>query len=217
MAHASKSTLFLQRLEVAIEGIANSVVRRPVVEMPQKVSQWKNSNSHMLAICSTDLSEESKELIICMLNDDWSASIKERGRRLSHYCPPGCCESDKACLLKTKAALKATVGTFFDVPLLYRWKHFDPAVHFTLRNLIIHELLMVVWEATMNKSFDDGSQDMAAYIDADSADMAPAMKQKIRMGKVWQLLSEEGIVVPWPSVLSENLLGSWRRCAMAHQ
>ena len=99
--------------------------------------------------------------------------------------------------MKTREALKATVGKFFDVPLLYRWKHFDPAAQFTLRNLLIHQILMVVWEATMNKVFDEGAIDLAAFVDADSADLAPAMKQKIRMGKVWQMLSEDGILVTW--------------------
>jgi len=195
MAHASKSSLFLQRLEVAIDSIAESVIRHTVVELPKKVLDWKQANSHKLDICSGYVSDETRNMIVEMLNDDWTISVKDRGGKLHHYCPPGCCESMKACQIKMKSALKGTVGSFFDVPLLYRWKHFDPAVQFTLRNLVIHGLLIMVWEATMNKSFDDGDIDLAAYIDADSADMAPAMKQKIRMGKVWQLLSEEDIIV----------------------
>ena len=182
-AHASKSSLFLQRLEVAIDSIAESVIRHTVVELPKKVLDWKQANSHKLDICSGYVSDETRNMIVEMLNDDWTISVKDRGGKLHHYCPPGCCESMKACQIKMKSALKGTVGSFFDVPLLYRWKHFDPAVQFTLRNLVIHGLLIMVWEATMNKSFDDGDIDLAAYIDADSADMAPAMKQKIRMGK----------------------------------
>ena len=197
MAHACRSSLFQHRLESAIDSIADSVVRYTVLELPLKVRLWKNANAHKLGICNSDLSEESVEMILSVLNDDWSVPLRERSGKLNHYCPPGCCASDKVCQMKTREALKATVGKFFDVPLLYRWKHFDPAVQFTLRNLLIHQVLMVVWEATMNKVFDEGAIDLASFVDADSADLAPAMKQKIRMGKVWQMLSEDGILVTW--------------------
>ena len=72
----------------------------------------------------------------------------------------------------------------------------------------------MVWEATMNKSFDDGNIDLAAYIDADSADMAPAMKQKIRMGKVWQLLSEEDIIVTG-AMPSHEMNHTWSKLQQA--
>ena len=197
MGHASKPTVFSQRLATAIDTIADSFVRRTVVDMPMRVRQWMNNNRHKMSICCHDMPPDSQELVLAMLNDDWSVSLRDKGGVLEHYCPAGCCASDKDCSQKMKAALKATVGNFFDIPLLYRWKHFDPAVAFTLRNLVIHGLLRVVWEATMNKALDDDMIDLSTIIDADAADMAPAMKQKVRMGKVWQLLGEDGILVAW--------------------
>ena len=195
MAHASKSTSFLQRLDVAIDSVAKHFVRRTVASLPLKVSHIKASNAHKLEICRGDLSDESCQMILGMLNDDWNRPLRANCGKLVHYCIPGCCGSDKACQTKMKAALKASVGSFFDVPLLYRWKHFDPAAQFVLRNIIIHNVMSFVWEASMNKSFDDSNIDLAAFIDADSADLAPAMKQKIRMGKVWTMLSEGNMLV----------------------
>lgn len=197
MAHASKSTLFAQCLEVAIDSLASAVIRHPLLELPRKVLRWKNSNRHKLHACAMDLSEESVELILSVLNDDWSTSVKQLSGQLNHYCVPGCCSSDLQCRAKTKAALRATVGSFFDVPLLYRWKHWDPATHFVLRNLLIHGVLTFIWEATMNKMFDEESVNVTQYIDADEADLAPAMQQKIRMGKVWQMLGEDTIIATW--------------------
>ena len=196
MAHAVQASLFQHRLETAITTMAESVVRHTVVELPMKVLRWKNANAHKLSICRTDLSDQAVDFILTMLNDDWSALLRDTGK-LSHYCPPGCCESERAFRMKIRQAITATLGHFFDVPLLYRWKHFDPAVQFCLRNTIIHGLLSVAWEATMNKAFDDGAVDMSTLIDADAADLPPAVKQKIRMGKVWNLLNEDGILAPW--------------------
>lgn len=195
MAHASKSTSFLQRLDVAIDAVAQQFERRTVVSLPLKVSHIKASNAHKLEICRGDLSDESYQLILTMLNDDWNRPLRQNCGKLTHYCVPGCCASDKACQTKIKAALRASVGSFFDVPLLYRWKHFDPAAQFVLRNIIIHNVMSFVWEASMNKCFDDANVDLAAFVDADSADLAPAMKQKIRVGKVWTMLSEGNMLV----------------------
>lgn len=200
MAHASRSSLFRHRLDYAIDAMADLVVRHEVVELPSKVQRWKNSNARKIAVCSCDLSEEQVDLILSVLNDDWAVDLNQRGRQLHHYCLPGCCASSVETRAKVRKALKCTIGSFFDVPLIYRWKHFDPATHFTLRNLLIHGLLRFVWEASMSSMFDEGV-DLTEYIDEDSADLNPAMRQKVRMSKVWQLLGETDTIVTWHSEL----------------
>ncbi len=200
MAHASRSSLFLHRLDSAIDAVADAVVRHEVVELPSKVQRWKNSNANKISVCSCDLSEEEVDLILSVLNDDWTVDFNKRGGQLQHYCLPGCCASSVETRAKARKALKCTIGSFFAVPLLYRWKHFDPATHFTLRNLLIHGLLRFVWEASMSSLFDE-DVDLSALIDEDSADLNPATRQKVRMSKVWQLLGEPDTIVTWHSEL----------------
>ena len=52
----------------------------------------------------------------------------------------------------------------------------------------------------MSSMFDEGV-DLTEYIDEDSADLNPAMRQKVRMSKVWQLLGETDTIVTWHSEL----------------
>ena len=194
MAHASRSTLFRQRLDAAIDSVAKSVARHQVVDLPLKVLRAKAANAHKLQTCCSGISDDNRQLILDVLNDDWNVSLKERGGRLNHFCFPGCCANDKMCQDKTRTALKMSIGSFFDVPLLYRWKHFDPATEFVFRNILIHRLLEFIWEATMSSVLDDTSFELSSFMDADSADLSPAVKQKIRMGKVWHMLTEENML-----------------------
>jgi hypothetical protein len=64
-------------------------------------------------------------------------------------------------------------------PLLYRWKHFEPALAFADRNLNFHGLLLTVLELTVACSGDISPEDLMQEWE----DMTPATKQQIRAQK----------------------------------
>lgn len=95
-----------------------------------------------------------------------------------------------------RSALDATARSLFEVPLLYRWKHWDSAAEYTLRNLMIHGLLCYIWErCVQNTDQETAYQDQEDNMpDEDSPDVAPAVKQRIRMNKVLRMLTHPHMV-----------------------
>ena len=85
---------FFSGLRLRLIPSRNRWLDTPWVELPKKVLDWKQANSHKLDICSGYVSDETRNMIVEMLNDDWTISVKDRGGKLHHYCPPGCCDHE---------------------------------------------------------------------------------------------------------------------------
>ena len=75
------------------------------------------------------------------------------------------------------------------------WKHFEAGCSYVLRGLIIHKLLPSVWRTCQADTADDLNTLMAAAMDADNADANPAVRQKLRVQKVAELLEGETATV----------------------
>ena len=76
-------------------------------------------------------------------------------------------------------------------------------------NAILHSLLQHLWQCCLSDKFDDpdgldGWQELAE-IDMDSADLNPALVQKVRMGKVMKLISEPDFLVPGHSCSNSDI------------
>lgn len=164
-----------------------------VSELPVYVKETLRKNEGKLALCSSDLTSEEKNLMIRMFNEDWSFPFAETDT-LTHICSAGCCESTAICRQKIRTCLGACFSRLFECPLLYRWKAVTPACIYTLRGLTFRKLLVYVWQATMSADFD---QDFDKMPDIDDADVSPALRQKIRMGKVLDLLQSPETIAPW--------------------
>ena len=198
MAHSMKSTLFRQRLDKGLLALVNSTERIQVMSLPRNVSEAVASNRKKLALFCGDLSEEARELVVDMLNDDWGKSYTSLdGHGLIHYCTPYCCRDQASFECRMKDALQHVFAGMFDVPLLYRWKAFDPAAEWTGRGLAIHKLLPILWGWCRTDKADTAPAEDLCLWDEDSADIAPAMKQQVRMSKAQVLLNDEGSLVSW--------------------
>ena len=169
--------------------------RVEVASLPESVQHHMHQNETKLKLCCYDLDGEQKSHLLTMLNDDWGRPFSLNGK-LTHYCSAGCCSDDAQTRRKVRLALQSSLGALFPVPLLYRWKHFEEALAYTLRNCSIHDLLPYVWAACMNTANDAGLHEQVIEIDA--ADQAPSQQQQVRCSKVLRLLQEPGIFAARP-------------------
>jgi hypothetical protein len=112
-------------------------------------------------------------------------------------CTPGCCHDESDFRMRMRRTLDLLFNHLFPVPLLYRWKYTDPACQYLTRGLAIHGLLRFIWRFCCDKdSADlDGAADIS-LLDEDTADVAPAAKQQVRMSKVDQMLCAENATAP---------------------
>lgn len=147
-AHSMQSSLFRTRFESAMDYVASQGERKCVATMPERVMQSKAKNRHKLQLCAASMSEEEQDFVLSMLNEDWDHEFGSYG--LIHYCEPGCCESLESCRMRLRKALEIAFGSFFEPPLMYRWKGWEPASHYLTRGLAIHKLLLFFWMRCMS-------------------------------------------------------------------
>ena len=191
MAHATQASLFRQRMEKTFDALAAKAERIPVNALPDSVERHVQLNRQKLDLSDWDLTQDEKKQLLCMLNDNWAESIEDLEGKLCHYCVPGCCPDPLTTRRKVRDVLQCCLGRLFAVPLLYRWKHFESALAYTLRNVSVHGLLPYVWASCMSDANDAVLPD--ELLDMDAPDAPPAMRQQVRCGKVLRLLQEPGI------------------------
>ena len=190
MAHSAQATLFRQRMDSTLDLLASKVVRRPVATMPTTVQEHIRKNTSLLGLCNADLSEEEQVELLGILNDSWESPCTDG--ILQHWCPPGCCSDELVTKRRLRSALGFSLARLFAVPLLYRWKHFEGALCYTLRNIAIHNLLPFVWSACMTQTADNELL-TEHLLEIDNPDLPPSLQQQVRMGKVLRLLNEADI------------------------
>ena len=117
--------------------------------------------------------------------------------RLTHWCEARCCRDVKKLVTRSNVCLELLILQGFEVPLLYRWKHVQPAAEFCLRAMLIHGLLEHTWRLSLSEQSDPYSEPVQELLnyDEDNADLSPAEKQKVRATKVLQLPSGPEAVV----------------------
>ncbi|CAE7224835.1 unnamed protein product, partial [Symbiodinium sp. CCMP2456] len=186
MAHVSQSTLFRQRLHAGIKLLVQQAERHEVASLPDTIVAGINDNRKKLSICASDLTEKQQDLVLCMLNHRWSEPLVDG--KLQHWCAPGCCASVPEMRARLEEALMASLGNGFEVPLLYRWKHFEPAVDYALRNTAMHGLLAHIWPQCMNSKQDDVL--LEQVLDDDAPDLDPSVRQQVRLSRVYRLLCQ---------------------------
>ncbi|CAE6965067.1 unnamed protein product [Symbiodinium necroappetens] len=191
MAHSMKSALHSRRMAAIAGNLASTVEVYPVATLPQRVTACIARNARKLASCRSYMTEDDVALVLSTLNEDWSLPLSKMKGRLTHWCEAGCCTSLKETRFKVKRCLELLILQGFEVPLLYRWKHVQPAAEFCLRAMLVHGLLEHTWRLSLGEQSDPYSeprQELLNY-DEDNADLSPAEKQKVRATKVLQLLS----------------------------
>ncbi|CAK9027903.1 unnamed protein product [Durusdinium trenchii] len=185
-----QSSNFRQRYDTALDLLASNVDRICVGVLPERVRLSMKQNMSMLQACSHGLTEDDQGFIVSMLNESWLTELPPTGR-ISHYCHPECCRNTEECNSRMRRTLDLLLGHLFEVPLLYRWKHFEPALHFVARGLAAHSVLCWLWGQCLSNEQLDGEVDDIATMSEDNPDVAPSLRQKIRVTKVMKLLRDE--------------------------
>ena len=191
MSHAAKPTLFCQRLQNSLAAMAQKAQCIPVMVLPRTTSDAMLANRRKLGLFGSSLDEDQKDLVLCMMNSDWSSPVDEQS--LVHICTPDCCKDEADFRKRMATALHLVYGGFFETPLLYRWKHWEPAAEFAARGMAVHGLLATIWRCCMSEAADQADN---ITIDEDDADGNPAAKQKVRMSKVQKMLDDHDAGAP---------------------
>ena len=143
-----QSSLFRTRFESGLEFVTGRAERKCLATLPERVLQNKRQNRAKLHLCSAPMTEEEQDFVLDMLNENWEYDFESHG--LTHYCAPGCCSTPESFKVRLRQALEMVFGSFFDPPLMYRWKGWEPASHYITRGLAIHKLLLHLWLRCMS-------------------------------------------------------------------
>ena len=121
MVHASQTSTFRTRLENCLLALAQQTERVCVGQLPATVLENMERHRRWLSISDAGLDDAEKQLALDMLNSDWRKPFRQRGfQKLVHYCPPGCCQTERDCQRRMHGALHALFGRLYETPLLYR-------------------------------------------------------------------------------------------------
>ena len=91
-----------------------------------------------------------------------------RRTTITHWCKPGCCESDESCFQKVVETIVTFWSRGFPVPLLYRFKHYHLASSYVRNSCVFFQLLPRVLEQmhanAMNKT--DAASQLTSVVDS---------------------------------------------------
>ena len=161
LTHLFESSVFVDKMEAALLNIVKQLEWNRCMELPDACKTWRSRNLALLLRAHCDLldSMDIYAEYLQFFNGNWLLTL-----RLVHWCLPGCCASREEAINKAMKLLRATLLRFPSVPLLYRWKHFDPALAWLARNKGLHGLLLAVMRTSLSKmpvinTGDHGSDD----------------------------------------------------------
>ena len=185
MTHSQHTTKFQNRLEIFMDRVAGNVERRVVGQIPASVANFSRINAKTLSLCTTGWTAKEQELVLSTFNGDWSEPMD--GFSIMHWCTPTCCQTNGECIDKVKACLELLLP----VPLLYRWKHFEPCLEYAFRGLAIHQIMSQAFAFVLSTGGDlEAVEDLPDNVlDADEADLDPGFRQRVRMNKTWKFFS----------------------------
>ena len=213
MARAMRSMKFQERFNASLDYLASRVVRQEVPVLPSFVSEWKNTYSSVCNLILHGMSEEGKRLCLEMFNEPWFPARESESASWTHYCAPGCCSDQQDCVVRAREALRELLQVFPDIPLLYRWKHWEPCLHYAMRGTMIYRFLPVALARSANSKLEEAQ---VAEMDEDSPDLSFSLKQEVRLSKTISVFRSDSIVVSWswsvlgPSFQFERFFNLWQ-------
>ena len=140
-----------------------------VPQLPQEVLDWQ---ARMHNILHSNISIDGKRKIAMfskLLTLDNSCPDSEI---ITHYCIPSCRHCVNSALTETLLAYLSLFASFFDVPLLARWKHYGPAIDYVRRGFALHNLLPRVLKQMSRGSSSCDMHDAVKTFLRDSFDKA---------------------------------------------
>ena len=134
MAHCHQSCSFSAKYATAMKIVGRSIRQVKVTSLPAGSAVWLEANWDLLILTRADTSIERLKFLHQFLNNSYDEADPV------HWCVFGCCKTTAEFNEKRQRAVMIVCGQPPDVPLLYRWKHFDKAGAFGTRGSRVHGL-----------------------------------------------------------------------------
>ncbi|CAK9011713.1 HMG box domain-containing protein [Durusdinium trenchii] len=191
LTRAMKSTRFQERFSTAVDTLANKLVRRTVPCVPPMVQEWLDEFQNFRSMALAGIPRGDQSVCLQIFNNIWFqdgvVNDCSFAHTWCHWCGPGCCSDEIEFRARAKQALRALLQVFPDVPLLYRWKHFEPCLQYVIRGSMCHRVLQYCLLAC---SSPDNQAKLEA-LDQDSPDLSFSVKQEVRLSKAIAMLTSE--------------------------
>lgn len=131
---------------------------------PDEMAQWRRRSEWIKSsfVSPSKRSKQQLEELLTLCNGD------SRQGTITHWCTPGCCESDESCFQKVAECAVPLWTKGYPVPLLYRFKHYHVASSYIRTACVFFQLLPKVLEqmrANMLNKTDAASQ-LTTVVDA---------------------------------------------------
>ena len=174
LARAMKSTRFQERFSKACETLARTMKRRVVPCLPSRVDSWLRKFQPFRELAFGGMDEGSRSLCLCIFNSPWfeddgvHINCSSSASDWCHWCGPGCCSDEEQFRVKLRVALRAMLQSFPSVPLLYRWKHFEPCLQYIIRGMMVQRVLVFCLNQCTSK---ENAAELEA-LDEDSPDLS---------------------------------------------
>lgn len=200
LTRAMKSTRFQERFSTAVDTLANKLVRRTVPCVPPMVQEWLDEFQNFRSMALAGIPRGDQSVCLQIFNNIWFqdgvVNDCSFAHTWCHWCGPGCCSDEIEFRARAKQALRALLQVFPDVPLLYRWKHFEPCLQYVIRGSMCHRVLQYCLLAC---SSPDNQAKLEA-LDQDSPDLSFSVKQEVRLSKAIAMLTSENFQEPFQKV-----------------
>ena len=137
LAHLFEISAFKWRFRTALNEVlvANFDYLRWIGPLPEHVVQWSADLARFFRECGEGISSKR---IAAVLRIDNGPSASER---FMHICQ-GCCQSKMEAFEKMYFAYLGIFIRGFAPPLLYRFKHYEPAKDYLTRGIDLHRILL---------------------------------------------------------------------------
>ena len=194
-----RSSKFQDLFNQGLDYISNCVNRKVVLEIPDACKQWQSMQSNVCRLMGhiLDFNEDYIHRIVGMFNSNWAEDFQSEGEWV-HWCA-GCCTDRSETVAKSRELLRVLLQRHPDVPLLYRWKGWEPAQDYLGLGLAIHGFLpFLVRKCCTNVA----AEKKVLELDEDSADLSFALKQEVRMSKTLAFITSPTILVTWLLAIS---------------
>lgn len=141
LAHLFESSAFKKRFRAALNHVLLEKFDfvKLVGPMPENARRWQEVRANFLREFAAGVHPAKIAALLMIDNGDMTSD------RFVHICL-GCCDSKMAAFEKMYAVLLAVLIRGYPVPLLYRWKHYEPAKGYLARGLGLHNVLRQVMD-----------------------------------------------------------------------
>ena len=157
-----------------IERTMHNFKRRRVNQLPAGARHWKMLNHLKLNRCFLGVDAGFAIEFELFFNHDYGSDD------VIHWCL-GCCDNDEAAFDNALRLLEIALCSFYDVPLLYRWKHFPLAVSYVKLGMTPHKILLRVMRLVLQ---DLTAEKLAEYQQQQAGRQQAVVKLRVNRDRI---------------------------------